>query len=257
MTQSKKIEFQNKERKKIVGIADFPGNASNVPIVIILQSFTGYKELKPLHAIAQECVKNGLASLRFDFSDCIGESEGVCETMTLDKQISDAVSSIDFAETIPEIDKNKIGMCGHSLGGTTAINASADPRIKAIVTIAGLAKPEWEHLFTEADEKKWKEQGWIEFDSYKKGPVKINYSFFESVMEHKCGETIKELNKPLRVIHGTKDTILDTMNAAFFFDNAKQPKDLKIIENADHMFLSSPYIEEMAVLTAGWFKKHL
>ncbi len=254
--KTEKVEFENSRGQKIVGILDLP-QEKNPEIIIICHSFTGYKELKQLHAIAKKSVEKGFAALRFDFSDCIGESGGTCEEMKLDNQVNDAISALDFVETLEGINKEKIGICGHSLGGTTAINAAVDNRVKALVSIAALAKPEWEHLFDDEKVKQWKQQGWIEFQSHKKGPVKINYSFYENIIKHKCGETIKEINCPVRVLHGTKDELLDLMNAAYLYDNAKEPKDIKLIENADHLFLTSPYMEKMAELTVDWFEKNL
>ncbi len=253
----KKIKFKNNKGKTISGILTIPKTKHKPPIVIILHSFTGYKELKPLHAISKKLAEKKLASLRFDFSDCIGESEGLCEEMMLSNQVQDTISAINFVQTLKEIDSKKIGLTGHSLGGTTAVNTASDKRIKALVTISAMAKQKWSHLFTQKQIDLWQKQGWIEFNSYKRGPIKINYSFYVDVMSYKCENNIKKINCPVRIIFGTKDKLLDLMNATFLYDNAKEPKDIKLIEGADHMFLKNPYIDEMTELTAEWFAQHL
>jgi dienelactone hydrolase len=53
-------------------------------------------------------------------------------------RISDVMRGVDYLETLPFVDKNKIGMIGHSNGGIeTLLNAVYDPRIKCAVSNAG------------------------------------------------------------------------------------------------------------------------
>jgi len=48
------------------------------------------------------------------------------------------LQAISYAQHIPNVDKNKIGLVGYSLGGTLALYvASCDPRIKALAICAG------------------------------------------------------------------------------------------------------------------------
>ncbi len=52
----------------------------------------------------------------------------------LGKWIADARRLVDFIETIPDADPQRIGILGHSLGGKMAIYAAAfEPRIRAVV----------------------------------------------------------------------------------------------------------------------------
>ena len=54
------------------------------------------------------------------------------------KAIWNNIRAIDFLETIPEIDRNRIGVIGHSLGGHNALfTATFDERLKAVVTSCG------------------------------------------------------------------------------------------------------------------------
>jgi pimeloyl-ACP methyl ester carboxylesterase len=53
----------------------------------------------------------------------------------LGKWIWDAKRLIDYIETMPGVDKDRIGMIGHSLGGKMTLYAAAmDPRIRAAVS---------------------------------------------------------------------------------------------------------------------------
>lgn len=59
----------------------------------------------------------------------------------LGKWVWDSKRLIDYIETIPGVDKNRIGMIGHSLGGKMTLYAAAtDPRIRAaVVSEPGIA----------------------------------------------------------------------------------------------------------------------
>jgi eukaryotic-like serine/threonine-protein kinase len=54
------------------------------------------------------------------------------------QQFKDMARSIDYLETRPDIDRNKIGFLGFSMGGTFGFTAAAlDDRLKAIILLEG------------------------------------------------------------------------------------------------------------------------
>ncbi len=56
--------------------------------------------------------------------------------------IEDIVASVDFLQKHSKVDIKRIGVLGHSLGGSSAIVAAAkDPRIKAVVSCSAFADP--------------------------------------------------------------------------------------------------------------------
>lgn len=256
---SEKITFQNSRDMRLVGILDKPdGVEGKLPAVVISHGFTGFKEFKPLHELGKSLAESRFATLRFDFSDCIGESEGKCEDMMLSHQVNDVVSAINFIEDLDFVDKTKIGLAGHSLGGLTAIvTATTDKRIKSLVTIAAPAKAEWQNLFDENAIKKWVQEGSLDYQSYKRGHIKLHHSFIEDLQEYDGTKIIKNVKVPVRIIHGGDDKIVPVKNAQSLFENANNPKDLKIIENADHMFLKEEYLNDMVGNSIEWFEKNL
>lgn len=71
----------------------------------------------------------------YDFSAEYGYMSG---TM---KAIYDNMRAIDLLQSLPEVDGNRIGCIGHSLGGhNTMFTAAFDPRIKAIVSSCGFTR---------------------------------------------------------------------------------------------------------------------
>jgi dienelactone hydrolase len=71
----------------------------------------------------------------YDFNPKDGYDSG---TM---KAIYDNVRAIDLLQSLPEVDPDRIGCIGHSLGGHNSIfTAAFDPRIKAVVSNCGFTR---------------------------------------------------------------------------------------------------------------------
>ena len=255
---SQRVEYPGK-RGKLVGIITPPEKTDAArPAVILCHSFTGFKEIKHLFVLAEELSKKGFAVLRFDFSDCVGESEGTCEHMQLRSQVEDIMSSIDFIQTKEYVNDDKIGVAGHSLGGAAAIVAAAqDQRIKALVPISAPAKAGMDTIFTEERVKEWKEKGSLMFPSLKRGHVKIDYSFYEDFLNYDGTELIRKTTAPVRIIQGEADDIVPPENAQLLFEHANEPKDLALLKEADHLFTNPAHMDEMIRLTVDWFERHL
>ncbi len=72
---------------------------------------------------------------RYDFPPRDGYVSG---TM---KAIYDNIRAIDLLQSLPEVDPDRIGCIGHSLGGHNSIfTATFDPRIKAVVSNCGFTR---------------------------------------------------------------------------------------------------------------------
>jgi putative redox protein len=244
------VSFPNDHGLQLAGIMDGEGKKG----VVICSHFTGFKEVKHYYRLAKALAEESIAALRFDFSDCIGASGGSCEDMKLTHQVRDVFAAIDFME---EQGVKSIGVMGHSLGGTTAVVASAnDTRVKALVPVAALAKLEWDTLFkSKVDE--WRSQGYITFPSWKRGEIKIKYGFYKDLAKYDATQLIKAVKAPVRVIHPGEDELVPLRNAQGLYENANEPKDLQIVEGADHMFSKPEHEERMVSLCVEWFKRYL
>jgi len=106
-----------------------PATVKKAPCVILLGGLDTTKE--DYLTIADHCIKRGLATLAFDGP---GQGETVFE-MRWRKDFERAiVAVIDYLERRAEIDHNRIGIIGRSMGGFYAPKTAAiDKRIKALV----------------------------------------------------------------------------------------------------------------------------
>ena len=97
-------------------------------------SVTVTKEIVMPH-YANFFIKAGLAALLFDYR-CFGESDGEPRQHIDPRgQIEDYKNAISFAQTLPEVDPNRVGIWGISYsGGHVLIAGATDPRVKCIVS---------------------------------------------------------------------------------------------------------------------------
>ncbi|MEE9324902.1 MAG: alpha/beta fold hydrolase [Dehalococcoidia bacterium] len=256
---SQKVSFHNSRALKLVGILEKPDDVEGKrPGVIICHGFTGFKEVKYLVRLARGLQQRGFITLRFDFSDCIGESEGSCEDMLLSHQVNDLISAINFLEEDVDIDPSRIGLAGHSLGGLTCIVvASTDKRPKALVSIASPAHHDWQTIFDQETVDRWQRVGEIEFPSFTRGHIRVHYHFLEDLREYDATKIIQNVRVPTCLIHGTEDSLVPEKNAHALYEHAHPPKALKLVEVADHFFLDEPSMEAMTCHAVGWFEGYL
>lgn len=259
--ESRKVSIRNGRGMELAGIVEYPAKVTagkTYPAVVLSHSFTGFKEIKHLTHLSAALVKSGFFAFRFDFSDCIGESEGTCEEMRLIHQVDDLLDVLDFVDGKDPVDSERVGLAGHSLGGLTSIvAASRDDRPAALVPVASAADATGGNLFGENEVERWRDAGHIHFQTYRRGEVKIGYGFYEDLQRYDALELLPGIHAPIRFIHGTEDTIVPVENSKRMYDAANEPRDLHLVEGADHLFKQQEHEEEMLDAAVDWFEEWL
>jgi pimeloyl-ACP methyl ester carboxylesterase len=102
----------------------------------------GLERYRPFRQIAEALASRGIAVLRVDDRG-VGQSKGL-ETLKVSTSANfadDVRAQVDFLRERRDIDPNRVVLIGHSEGGMIApMVAATDPRIAAIVLMAGTAK---------------------------------------------------------------------------------------------------------------------
>ncbi len=141
---SEDLEFQNKEANiTLSGTLTLPKKDGIYPVAILI-SGSGPQDRneevlghKPFLVIADYLTKNGIGVLRYDDRG-VGQSKGDFKSATSVDFASDVESAIAYLKTRKEINKNKIGLIGHSEGGLIApIVASKSEDVNFMVLLAG------------------------------------------------------------------------------------------------------------------------
>jgi fermentation-respiration switch protein FrsA (DUF1100 family) len=141
---SENVKFENRKDKiTLAGTLTFPKKGDKFPAVILItgsgpqnrdEEILGHK---PFLIISDFLTKHGIAVLRFDDRG-VGKSTGDFKTATTLDFVKDVESAIEYLKTRKEIDKNRIGLIGHSEGGIIApIVASERKDSDFIILLAG------------------------------------------------------------------------------------------------------------------------
>jgi len=102
----------------------------------------GLEKYRPFRQIAEALASRGIAVLRVDDRG-VGQSKGrdTLNVSTTANFADDVRAQVDFLRERRDLDPNRIALIGHSEGGVIApMVAATDPRIAAIVLMAGTAK---------------------------------------------------------------------------------------------------------------------
>ncbi|RZJ74170.1 MAG: alpha/beta fold hydrolase [Flavobacterium sp.] len=142
------VTFKNEKAGiTLAGTLTLPKKEGNYPAVVLISGSGPQNrdeevlDHKPFLVLADHLTRNGIAVLRYDDRG-VGESTGNFASATTDDFASDAEAAFNYLKTRKEINKKKIGLAGHSEGGTIApIIASRNEDMAFIVLMAGSTIP--------------------------------------------------------------------------------------------------------------------
>jgi dipeptidyl aminopeptidase/acylaminoacyl peptidase len=202
-------------------------------------------------ALARLLFNHGFNVLLYD-SRRHGESEGsYCTYGYYEKH--DVSTVIDMLTARRDVHRGKVGIFGTSMGAAVAIQAAAiDPRICAVVAEAS---------FTDLRT--------ISVD-YQRRIVKLPWHFLRNVAMSRSQEIanfkardvspiedVRKLKTPLLFIHGTEDKFIKVEYSKLLFEAAAEPKELLLIEGANHndLWQVGGMVYERKVV--DFFERHL
>src|SRR3546814_201522 len=117
------------------GVLQLPEGDGPHPIVIMAHGQGGLKEWPNIPSVSAVLCAAGIATLAFDYRN-FGDSDGEPrDDVDFPGQIEDFQSAISFASTLKNIDSERIGIWGTSLGGRNVLLVAArDKRVKCVVS---------------------------------------------------------------------------------------------------------------------------
>jgi len=142
----------------LAGTVTLPNDAEQVPAVVLI-SGAGAQDRdgtilahRPFRVMADYLTRRGVAVLRYDDRG-VGASTGDRMQATSADYADDALAGVEFLRNYPGIDPQKVGLLGHSEGGTIAmLAAAASPSVAFIVMLGtpGLPGMEYNLQFEES-----------------------------------------------------------------------------------------------------------
>ena len=219
------------------GVLQSP-KADSWPLVVLCHGFLSHKDSSKYKRLAQDFADKYIASLRFDFRGC-GESEGLLEESTVSDRWTDLQRAINQVETLDCFD-GRLGLLGSSLGGYLALlEGSRNPQVRCLVVWSTPS-----HLHELGDRL-------IEV-----APVAMSRAFHEDLSQVELISRLENVQRVL-IVHGQEDQQVPPEHASRLFEAVKEPKDLHLLENADHSFSQHEAREHAISISLDWFRRFL
>jgi uncharacterized protein len=225
----------------------FPGRS---PATIVLSHGYGgnQDELLPT---ANALHEGGFSVFTYDLRGC-GQSTG--EVTFGAKERDDLRSVVDYLTTRDDVDPQRIGALGFSMGAaTTLMEAADDPRVKAVVDDSGWSdvhhwlRPSWRAVFLHPGDR---------FSALSLKLAELRASIDLDRLEPRK-DVARLAGRPLLLIHGTADGNVPPGDSDENFAAAHEPKELWRIEGAEHGATVAPGGATSSKRVVEFFQKAL
>jgi hypothetical protein len=244
-------EFITRDGLTISGWFIRPETAGEAaPTVILLHGLGGNRGA--MLGEAALLVKNGYNTLLIDLRHH-GESEGDLTTLGY-KEVEDVYAAVDYLLRRDDVDPERIGLAGFSLGAVTALRAAARiPEIAVVVAISGFKTID-DNVISIVQALTGRPP--FPFPAAVIGF--INMETGVNVSEVRAIDDLADIApRPVLFIHGEQDTVVPVSNSQDMFEAAGQPKDLFIIPDAGHGGLLDASPQEFEQRFVGFFVRYL
>ncbi|MDD5542023.1 MAG: alpha/beta fold hydrolase [Acidobacteriia bacterium] len=224
----------------------------------------GLEKYRPFRQIAETLAAHGVAVLRVDDRG-IGKSTGfdtLVKVTTFDFA-DDTRAQVAYLRTRKDIDAKRIALIGHSEGGVIApLVASADPKISAIVIMAGSAKTGEDVVMDQtadlidrnptltAEEKAQalaQQKAYLETirtgGDITKLPDTVKNAWYKAFLIYDPLPTIRKVHQPILILQGALDRQVTADQATMLEKAAREAgnKDVTamVFPDLNHLFLKA------------------
>ncbi len=251
--KSKKVEFTNANGYKLSAKLELPADQYPHSYALFAHVFTGNKNLTATRHISRALTLDGIGVLRFDFTG-LGDSEGDFADTNFTSNVEDLMAAAKFLEENYQAPKI---MIGHSLGGAAAIFAACRlSSIQAVATIGAPSEPKHvSHLLQDSLDSI--EQKGVAKVSVGGRVFTIKKQFLDDIRSKNMYNLLRELRKPILILHSPQDTVVEIENAAKIYHAAHHPKSFVTLDGADHMLSNKNDAAYAGSLIASWAMRYL
>ncbi len=197
--------------------------------------------------LAERICRHGFAVFIFNFRGT-GASGG---NLDIPGWTRDLKAVIDYLYALPEVDRSRLSLLGFSGGAAVSVYvASQDKRVSSIVTCACPA--EFNFLLNADDPQSiidhFHSIGAIRDEGFPPSTEKW-FNGFKLISPIRYVAGIAP--RPLLLVHGSKDEMVEVSYAYKLYDNAEEPKQLIIVDGAGHRLRQN---DKAMAIVIDWLK---
>jgi putative redox protein len=252
MSVAEQAGFSNNRGHHLAGRLN--GTAGAVrSYALFAHCFTCSKDPVAARSIAAELATRGIAVLRFDFTG-LGASEGDFADTNFSSNVDDLRSAATY---LAEHHGPAELLIGHSLGGAAVLAAAGDlPDVKAVVTIGAPSSAAQVLASFGASVPTIEREGDAQVVLAGR-PFTIRRQFLDDIRGQNLLAKVRDLHRPLLVMHAPTDDVVGIENAREIFDAARHPKSFLSLEGADHLLTRREDARFVAEVMRAWCERYL
>ena len=260
----------------ISGDFRYPEGEEGLPLLLICHGFTAHKDWGPFPHFGRAFAAQGFASVVFNFShNGVGPGSKRFDELekfsrnTIGKELEDIrmllTAAGDGRLGGGRIDRERIGIVGHSRGGGVAIlSASQDTRIRGVAAWATVATF---HRYTPRQREAWEHDGFLPVTvrgqkTRLKFGIEVLRDLEANSQAYDLHQAVRALRVPLLLVHGGADVSVKPAEPESLYADADRSKtELVLIEGTGHAFgakhpyrQGSPAVDRVVGLTSRWFR---
>lgn len=250
--KSTKLKIKNSKGLTLNAYMELPANQKPNYYAIFAHCFTCSSNLNAVKHVSRSLTQDGFAVIRFDFTG-LGRSEGEFADSHFSANVQDLLdvhSYISGHYEAPGL------LVGHSLGGAAVLVAAS--KLKAVKAVATIGAPATvgvvKHLFSHQIED-IEDKGSVEVDIGGR-PFIINKDFVEEFDKTDLPVIVKNLRKPLLIMHSPLDKIVGIDNAKQLYVNAHHPKSFITLDDADHLLSEEKDSQYVGEIIGTWASRY-
>lgn len=208
--------LENDRGSYIYGELVMPKTDESCPLVFIAHGFKGTRNSGGAKELSERLASVGIAAVRIDFNGYTEDSlkSNRTKRYTLTDMQSDAVKTINYVIENYNIDGNRLGMYGRSMGGRVAMMLAnenvGDFDFKAMTLIAPAGNSDAMIYYMGGDEN-WANMKEIAFEEgyCEKQGLQLTYDWFTDFEEYDPSKTGHKFGeKPVLLYYNTLDTVV-------------------------------------------------
>ncbi|MBW0144739.1 bifunctional alpha/beta hydrolase/OsmC family protein [Sphingomicrobium clamense] len=219
-------------------------------VAIFAHCFTCGKDSRAATFITRALAAQGIMVLRFDFVGLGGSAGDLSGFASQVADLEAAANALEADGHAPSL------LIGHSLGGAAVIAAAGQcETVRAVATIG--APSDTDHVLTHLGDSI--EEIEVEGEAVVKLAGRdfcIKKDFIEDTRGQRQEDAIRNLGKPLLILHSPTDEIVSVEHARTIYETARHPKSFIALDGASHLLTDDENAHYAADLIAAWGSRY-